>query len=384
MPKSLYYMAFKATKKEWGELYILFRILADGGIYYGRVDGQPDREHRHTVTQIVRQEQTGIRKYRINEERVSIFSSSSEEEECFENTREEHTIPEISRKEILRIAGLILELMRMEDELIESSDEIEEFLDQTGIYDLHTISKKQVNMDLHFGDFDSVSVGCNIWSRIGNSFRLLDGGRAANLKLEQGGIKFSNPTVNKINALEAANANDTVKERMFLIERLGGVLKYSEPADKVFRANLAMIDLHLGRLITEMLRVFHVEGISKVTDLTERMKQINPLKVKAELIEKHLYYEYKVKQLLLVAAFGMRPAKQFTGEEMVPGAIVMLNSDGTPVYYPTTDRNFFGEFLYRNIRFEKGSTEKDKYGYLEKENGIYYFKLNLKLGFTKR
>ncbi len=377
-------MAFKATKKEWGELYILLRMLADGGIYYGRVDGQPDMEHRHVITQIVRQEQPGIRKYRIDEEGISIFSSSSGEEECLENVREEHTISGISRKEILRIAGLILELMRMEEEILESSDQIEEFLDQMGIYDLHTISKKHVNMDLCFGDYGSASVGCNIWSRIGNSFRLLDGGRAANMKLEQSGIKFSNPTVNKINALEASNANDTVKERMFLIERLGGVLKYSEPADRVFRANLAMIDLHLGRLITEMLRIFHVEGISKVTDLTKRMKQINPLKVKTELIEKHLYYEYKIKQLLLIAAFGMRPAKQFTGEEMVPGAIILLNNDGTPVYYPTADRNFFGEFLYRNIRFEKGSTEKDKYGYLEKENGIYYFKLNLKLGFIKR
>lgn len=377
-------MAFKATKKEWGELYILLRMLADGGIYYGRVDGQPDMEHRHVITQIVRQEQPGIRKYRIDEEGISIFSSSSGEEECLENVREEHTISGISRKEILRIAGLILELMRMEEEILESSDQIEEFLDQMGIYDLHTISKKHVNMDLCFGDYGSAFVGCNIWSRIGNSFRLLDGGRAANMKLEQSGIKFSNPTVNKINALEASNANDTVKERMFLIERLGGVLKYSEPADRVFRANLAMIDLHLGRLITEMLRIFHVEGISKVTDLTKRMKQINPLKVKTELIEKHLYYEYKIKQLLLIAAFGMRPAKQFTGEEMVPGAIILLNNDGTPVYYPTADRNFFGEFLYRNIRFEKGSTEKDKYGYLEKENGIYYFKLNLKLGFIKR
>lgn len=38
-------------------------------------------------------------------------------------------------------------------------------------------------------------------SRLGTMFPLLDGGRAANLKFEQTGVKFATPTVNKINAL---------------------------------------------------------------------------------------------------------------------------------------------------------------------------------------
>ena len=42
------------------------------------------------------------------------------------------------------------------------------------------------------------------------------------------------------------------------------------------------------------------------------------------------------------------------------------------------------DFLFRNSRLEKGSFDKDKYGFLEKENGTYYFKLNAKIGLTKR
>ena len=41
-------------------------------------------------------------------------------------------------------------------------------------------------------------------------------------------------------------------------------------------------------------------------------------------------------------------------------------------------------FLFRNTRLEKGSLDKDKYGFLEKENGVYYFKLNAKIGLVKR
>ena len=53
--------------------------------------------------------------------------------------------------------------------------------------------------------------------------------------------------------------------------------------------------------------------ISKVSDLTEAIKQINPLKIKDELIHKHSYYEYKMKQFLMALALGMRPARYLMG-----------------------------------------------------------------------
>lgn len=144
----------------------------------------------------------------------------------------------------------------------------------------------------------------------GNYVPVLDGGRTANLKFEQTGVKFATPTVNKINAF---GEEDDVAGRMLMIERLGGILKYNDVADKVFRSNLCMIDLHFPRMLGEMLRVMHLDGISKVSDLTEAIKQINPLKIKDELIHKHSYYEYKMKQFLMALALGMRPAKIFNG-----------------------------------------------------------------------
>ena len=42
------------------------------------------------------------------------------------------------------------------------------------------------------------------------------------------------------------------------------------------------------------------------------------------------------------------------------------------------------DFLFLNTRLEKGSPAKDKYGFLERENGVYYFKLNAKIGLVKR
>ena len=184
--------------------------------------------------------------------------------------------------------------------------------------------------------------------------------------------------------INAFGEEDDVAGRMLMIERLGGILKYNDVADKVFRSNLCMIDLHFPRMLGEMLRVMHLDGISKVSDLIEAIKQINPLKIKDELIHKHSYYEYKMKQFLMALALGMRPAKIFNGIDSAISGFLFVDGNGEILCYQKADRQVFADFLFVNSRFEKSSTEKDKYGYLERENGVYYFKLNLKIGLLKR
>lgn len=76
-----------------------------------------------------------------------------------------------------------------------------------------------------------------------------------------------------------------------------------------------MIDLHMGRMLAEMTRLMWLDGITKVSELTEELKKLNPLKIKDELISKHGFYEYKIKELLLALATGMRPAKLYNGTD---------------------------------------------------------------------
>ena len=66
-----------------------------------------------------------------------------------------------------------------------------------------------------------------------------------------------------------------------------------------------MIDLHFPRMLAEMVRTMYYEDITKVSELTMRIKEINPLKIKDELINKHLFYEYKMKQFLMALAMGL-------------------------------------------------------------------------------
>ncbi len=361
-------MAFEATKREWGELYAFFRLLADGHVYAGTPDVKVNGSQCFPVAMVQREEHDGTRRYVVEKNHVRILGAKVDKR--------------IPREDFDMAANMILEGMRNTpgDNVI-SPDGVEGFLDETLIYDLESRTDDRTDFSVAFYSADAPLTGFIVRSRLGVMFPLLDGGRAANFKFEQTGVKFAMPTVNKINA---QGESDDVVGRMLMIERLGGVLKYSDVADKIFRSNLSMIDLHMGRLLGELTRMMWIDGITKVSDLTEGIKKMNPLKIKDELITRHGFYEYKMKEFLLAVATGMRPAKLYNGTESAIGGMMFVAGDGKLLCYQRAFRQTYADFLFRNTRLEKGSVDKDKYGFLERENGVYYFKLNLKVGLLKR
>lgn len=361
-------MAFEATKREWSELYTFFRLLSDGKVALGTVQGKKD-EVCWPIAMIQREEHDGTRRYYVEEETIRI-----------EGETVNKTLP---REDFGIVANLIVQAIKAasEDE-VTSPDGVEEFLDEAGILDLEAKTEDRTDFSIAFWHAGAPLRGFNVRSRLSAMNPLLDGGRTANLKLEQSGVKFAVPTVNKINALP--ESPDEVAERMLLIERLGGVLRYSDVADRVFRCNLLMIDLHFPRVLAEMVRLMHLDGITRINELTEEIKQRNPLKIKEELIVKHGYYEFKMKQFLMALVLGMRPAKIYNGTDSAVEGILLVDGSGEVLCYHKSERKTFEDFLYTNTRLEKGAVDKDKYGFLEKENGVYYFKLNAKIGLLKR
>ena len=361
-------MAFDATKKEWSELYAFFRLLADGCVYAGTPEVKRNEECCLLVARVQREEHDGTRNYIIGKNEVRIWGENIDK--C------------VPREDFGTVAELVLRALReTSGDNVTSPDGVEGFLDEVAIYDLEAKTDDRTDLKVSFYSEDAPLVGLCVRSRIGPLYPLLDGGRAANFKFEQTGIKFPSPTINKINAF---GEDDDVLGRMQMIERLGGVLKYNDVADKIFRSNLSMIDLHAGRMLGEMIRLMWLEGITKVSELTEAVKRLNPLKIKDELITKHGYYDYKVKEFLLAIAAGMRPAKVYTGIDSAIDGCLFVTGDGELLCYQRAFKQVFADFLFQNTRLEKGSTKKDKYGYLERENGVYYLKLNLKVGLMKR
>lgn len=374
-------MAFQATKRELGEVYTFFRLLADGKVTLGTPQARKDETRQWPVALIQRVEHDGVRRYYIETEEVRIVSGAVDKEGTFlAGDKEEQRFP---RQDFGDAAEIILHLLKtVPGEELEVTEGLEAFLDAVSIYDLEAKTDDRTDLSIAFWHPEAPLTGFSVRCRLAPMSPLLDGGRTANLKLEQSGVKFAVPTVNKVNALPESPTE--VADRMLMIERLGGVLRYSDVADRVFRCNLLMIDLHFPRMLAEMVRLMHLDGITRVSELTERIREMNPLKIKEELIVKHGFYEFKMKQFLLALALGMRPAKIYNGTDSAVEGMLLTDGNGEVLCYHKSQRQTFADFLYLNTRFEKSSVDKDKYGFLERENGVYYFKLNVKIGLTKR
>ena len=359
---------FQTSRKDWVELLALLRLVSDGTVPMADDRGRPTYSRR-PLRAICRQEQQGLRTYTRDASTISIT--------CPEQA------PIAIALELWQEATThAFNLLRTSegDTLLDIDDAMEAFLDEIQLLSIGGTAEGQHHLTVEWADGGQGLTA--VLSRVGNQpSRLLDGGRAANMKLEQTGTRFATPMAAKVNAVES---DQSIRDRMLMVERMGSSLRYVNVADRVFRANLSLIDLHLGRLLTEMLRFSYMEDMLRFDELVAAMRVINPLKVSTELIEKHRYYEAKLQQLLLACLAGMRPGKIYTGATSMPPHLVVLSADGSPVLFDTADRETLAAFLLRNARLERGSTEKDKYGQLERENNVYYFKLNLKIGLTKR
>lgn len=357
----------EATRREANELYTLFRLLEQGSVNRGDAEGKATEPV--PVVAIYRKEHDGMRSYIIEDQEVHVVGDQMDER--------------FPREDFAGAADWLLARLKESGDEVDISD-MEGFLDALKIYDMEAQTDDRTDMHLRLWSLEGgPKVGIRIQSRLCGLLPLIDGGRTANIKLEQTGIRFSQPAVHKINWTEQPENVAEVARRILYIEGLGGVLKYADVADKVFRSNLLLIDTNLPRIIATMLRALHIDGIARVEDLIGVLEEKNPLKVKDELVQKHGIYRYKVRELLLAAAWGMRPSKQYTGREGAIGGYVFTDQQGAMLLYTRAEEQAFADYLVAHTRLEKSLPDDDKYGYLERENGKYYLKLNLKVGFRR-
>lgn len=88
--------------------------------------------------------------------------------------------------------------------------------------------------------------------------------------------------------------------------------------------------------------------------------------------------------LILDAALGMMPAKEWTGRYDANGGYLVVKKDGEIVCYHFYNRNDVEDYLYNNTRFERGSRRRHGFGSLYRDkNGEVCIKLNLQIRFRK-
>lgn len=353
----------EATRREANELYTLFSLLANGTVGRANALGKSDGEI--PVAAVRRQEHDGKRLYKIEEKEVHVRGAEV-------NAR-------FPREDFAAAAEWLLSRLKQQGSETIDITELEGFLDALAIYDMEAQTDDRTDLHLALWSPDAPLTGMRLHSRLCSNPPLFVGGRGANIKFEQSGVRFSGPAISKINHTDQPENVAEVARRILYIQSQGGILRYSDVADRVFRSNLLMLDTNLPRIIAAMLMALHLDGTNRLSELAKMLDEKNPLKMKEELLQKHGFYQYKLRQLLLASAWGLRPGVIWNGRASAVGGYLMTDENGALSAFLRADEQTFSDYLLSHARLAKTLPDEDKYGYLERENGNYYLKLNLKI-----
>ncbi len=368
--------ALTCSRIEAAHLHAFFSLLTRGNLAQGDAQGMPLGQQM-PIAAIHRREHDGMRVYEILATEIVEHHT----------TKGDLTFP---REDMADAAQLVLQQIRSAQDNTVDLSAIEGLLDAMDIYDLQPRTDDLTSLHLRLWTTDGGPLlGVRLQSLVAGTWLLLDGGRTANLKFEQQGVRFHQPAVQKINAMGETD-DDSVEDiaavarRILYVESHGGTFRYADVADRVFRSNLLMLDTNLPRILAAMAYTLHIDGINRISELTQLASDRNTLKLKDELVRKHGFYEHKMRQFLLALAWGMRPAKQWTGRRNAIDALLLVDKQGQPMIYTRQEEHMLADYLFTHTRMDKASPREAHYGLLERENGLYYLKLNLKISLLRR
>ena len=220
-------------------------------------------------------------------------------------------------------------------------------------------------------------LGFSIKSQLGSASTLLNAGDPTNILYRVCGTELTDTQIDEINAA------DSHLSRMSAIHDAGCRLQYEDIEHETFKNNLLFLDSNMPQFIADCLLVDSMpDSVSDIKDAVERVANQNPLAFTGKNVI--AFYEHKMKVLLLDAALGMTPAKEWNGRYDANGGYIVVRKDGEIVCYHFYNRNDVEDYLYSNTRFERASRGRYKYGSLfRREDGNVYIRLNLQIRFKK-
>ena len=255
----------------------------------------------------------------------------------------------------------------------------EAFMSTIGCTKLKAPSKDKADIHIVIHDLRTNMtplLGFSIKSQLGSASTLLNAGATTNITYTICGKNLSDEKIAEINSI------DSHLERMAEIGKQGCSLSYKEIDSAVFMNNLQFLDICMPQFIADCLLVDSVGEDSSLTHCVSEVAKKNPFGYNGKNVAE--FYEHKMKVLLLSAALGMTPGKEWTGRYDANGGYLVVRKDGEIVCYHFYNQNDVEDYLYNNTRFERASRGRYNFGSLYRgDDGGVYIKLNLQIRFKK-
>jgi len=353
------------NKGEWSEFYALLKLITDKKVYSADEDLRTLSNY-YPVLKVTADKGS---KYEVGynlqkDDIIEVLSPNGDIIKSLQVDSLKSHVQEIFDQIISNKASFRIELAeKLQDELCKPS------------LRAHSVKKADIFVVLH----DIVTqinreIGFSIKSQAGSPATLLNASGATNFIYS---VQVNDPSKQLVDTL---NAPSNIKNRIGLLERLGGSLVFDSMDNQTFCTNLRIIEGLMPEIISSMLVKYYKDGISSLVDLVNAIESDNPLDTRGFVPDAKMY-SIKIKNLLTEVALGMTPSKPWDGSSEANGGYLIIKSNGELVCYHIYDRDIFKEYLVRHTKLEAPSKTRHKFGEFYLENGLIKLKLNLQIRF---
>ena len=352
------------NKGEWSEVYVLFKLLAEGKLYAADLNLERIQNVFYPILAILQNEAHDSCRYQREDAKI-----------IFKNHQGD-LLEEFPIADFKKIAELILNEINSASTRSFPIPEAQKFMERIKKRSLKASSTQTKDITIILHDYNTgltPELNFSIKSNLGSPPTLLNAGQTTNFFFIVKNL--SDEEIEEINSLSG------IKSRVKRIIELGGTLNFSKMNNTTFQLNLQMIDSWLPKIIAQMLIKYYSTKKKDVDELTELIRRENPLEF--DLSHNHPFYSYQIKNMLLDMALGMTPSKTWTGVFDATGGYIVVKKDGDVVCYYLYNFNEFKEYLYLNTYFDTASSKRHKFGTIYRDdNGNWLINLNLQIRFS--
>ncbi|MFE8695973.1 HpaII family restriction endonuclease [Cytobacillus sp. FJAT-53684] len=392
-------MGHSYNKGEWSEPYVLLKLLAEGKLHAADENLDAIPHLYYPLINILRFEAKS--KFVYGYENYSFKDSTNIRiTDCNNNTLATIPIKDFKEKSLK-----LFEEIKAGKGTFPVSSNIENFLNAIQVTRKaeKPTSKRDITIIVHDEETGHTpELGFSIKSKLGGPATLLNAGFTTNFiyKLE-GGTPLSDIEIKNINldtalltkkpsdktiadkkkygfdVYETLNSSDIILTE---IESKGYSIKFYKTENEIFSTNLQMFDSNFPLVFSEILLAnARNYCTNKMEDILDYIETKNPCKY--NLGNNHPIYRYKMKNFLTDASLGLMPGQVWTGKYDATGGYIIVKKSGELVCYHIYNRDEFQEYLVKSTYLEAASRFKHGYGFVYRENGELFFKLNLQVRF---
>jgi len=169
------------------------------------------------------------------------------------------------------------------------------------------------------------------------------------------------------------DGSEKLLDRCRFLASKGAKIKFQKVESTIFKDNLQLIDSNLDKFLAEILYASYEMN-------QKNLKELICLLSKSK--NKYNFYKKKITDLANAVTFGMRAGEKWDGINEVNGGIILVTKTAEVylldlIYF----KSIVDKYLIDNIKLDSPSSTRYKMFDIYKENGKYFFKLNLQIRF---